>query len=101
MPLSRRVLSLLTCSSLLGFAAPRLAFAEEDGAKIFAESCSSCHTAKTRPLDDVHLTREQWKEAIDKMIPLGAEVPEKKIPALLDYLARTHGPAGTSIDGGK
>lgn len=77
------------------------AVAADDGTKIFAESCSPCHSAKMRPLDNKHLTREQWKDTIDRMIDQGAEVPKKKIPELLDYLVQTHGPAATAPDAGK
>ncbi len=101
MPSSRILLSLAFCSTLLGLAAPRLAVAEDEGAKVYAETCTQCHTAKTRPLDDKHLTREQWKEAVDKMIGMGADVPDKKIPVLLDYLVRTRGPADAAPDAGK
>jgi len=87
-------LALFLCSFLLGLAAPRLAVAADDGAKTFKEVCSQCHTAKVRPLDNQHLTKEQWKQAVTKMVDLGAEIPKEKMPALLDYLASTHGPAG-------
>ena len=84
---------LVFCSTLLGFAILRLALAADDGAKTFKEVCSQCHTAKVRPLDNKHLTNEQWNQAVTKMVDLGAEVPKEKVPALLDYLASTHGPA--------
>jgi hypothetical protein len=54
-----------------------------------------------RPLDNIHQSRDQWKDAVDRMIDQGAEVPKKKIPELLDYLVRTHGPAATTSDAGK
>lgn len=90
---------LFLCAALLGFATPCLAVAAGDGAKIVAEVCSRCHTASTRPLDKMHLTREQWNEAIERMMGYGAEVPNGKIPELLDYLVRAHGPAGAATDG--
>ena len=87
--------------TLLGFTAPHFALAADDGAKTFKEVCSSCHTAKVRPLNNKHLTKEQWKQAVDKMVALGVEVPKEKIPDLLDHLVRTQGPAGAAGDGGK
>jgi mono/diheme cytochrome c family protein len=90
-------LLLILYSTLL--AVPCLA--ADDGAKIVDEVCSGCHTAKTRPLDKMHLTREQWSEAVEKMIGFGADVPKAKIPALLDYLVRTQGPDGTAADADK
>jgi hypothetical protein len=97
---SCKMVLILFCS-LLGFVVPFLAFAADDGAKTFQESCSPCHTAKVRPLDNRHLTREQWKDTIDRMIDQGAEVPKAKKAELLDYLVSTHGPAGDASDAGK
>ncbi len=66
----------------------------DEGEKVFQDACSACHDAKTRPLDKVRLTRQQWKETIERMEGLGADVPGgEKRKALLDYLERTHGPA--------
>ncbi len=86
---------------LLGFSVPCLAVAVDDGAKVFEESCSPCHSAKVRPLDSTHLSRRQWEETIDRMIDMGTEVPKKKKAELLDYLVSTHGPAGVATDTGK
>lgn len=86
--------TLFFCFTLCGFTAPHFALAADDGAKTYKEVCTQCHTAKVRPLDKKQLTKEQWNQAIKKMVDLGAEVPKEKIPALLDYLARTRGPAG-------
>lgn len=84
-------IGLLAASLLLS--APRSAAAAEEGEKIFQEACSSCHNAKQQPLDGKHLTREKWKDAIEKMEGNGAEVPTgKKLETLLDWLVRTNGP---------
>jgi hypothetical protein len=64
----------------------------EDGENFFRESCLPCH-AKTRPLDNIHKTREEWKETVERMIDQGAEVPKRGKDALLDYLSSTHGPS--------
>lgn len=92
-------LLLLVCSALLGSATPCLA--ADDGARILAEVCSECHTAKKNPLDNVHLTRGDWSETLERMLGYGAEIPKGKIPELLDYLVKTHGPAGTTGEGEK
>jgi cytochrome c5 len=92
---------LVLISLLLGCAAFGFAATADDGAKVFADSCSPCHSAGSRPLDTVHLTRAQWEETIDRMIGFGADVPSKKMPALLDYLVNTHGPTGASTDADK
>jgi hypothetical protein len=94
-------LSVLFGSALLGFPLPCLAVDADVGAKVYADACTPCHTEKMRPLDKTHMTREQWKESIDLMIAHGVEVPKGKIPALLDYLIRTHGPVGTPAGAGE
>ncbi len=74
-------------------AAPRLSVRADEGEKLFKETCGGCHDAKTRPLDAVRMTREKWKEAVERMAGLGADIPSgKNLSDLLDYLARTHGP---------
>ena len=75
-------------------AAPRLALAQEAGAKAFAETCSACHSAKIRPLDQKRMSRDEWKKAVDKMVDMGAEIPKDKAAQIVEYLARTQGPEG-------
>jgi mono/diheme cytochrome c family protein len=66
----------------------------DPGEAVFKESCSGCHGPKSKPLDAVRLTREKWKDQVERMEGLGAEIPSgKKLEALLDWLAKTHGPA--------
>jgi cytochrome c5 len=65
----------------------------DGGEKIFQETCGACHDAKTRPLDAVRQTRAQWKDTVEKMEGLGAQIPSgQKLTELLDWLERTHGP---------
>jgi cytochrome c5 len=67
---------------------------DDEGARVYREACTSCHDAKTRPLDALRLSRAQWKASVDRMEGLGTDVPTgKKLSALLDYLERTRGPA--------
>jgi len=88
--------------TLLGTAGAGIAAAVDDGSGVFGEACSGCHTQKVRPLDNVHLTREQWKSEVERMIDQGAEVPKGKMQELLDYLVSTHGPVSTApAEGGK
>jgi cytochrome c5 len=82
----------LSLAVSFGFAAPRLVLAAEEGEKAFSETCSACHTAKIRPLDKKRMSKDEWKKAIDKMATLGADIPKDKVPQILDYLAKTHGP---------
>ena len=87
---------LILCSAVLALGAPHATIAGDEGAKIVEEVCSSCHTEKLRPLDKMHLTRAEWADAVERMNGYGAEVQKKKLPELLDYLARTYGTAGAS-----
>ena len=89
-----RTIECALAAGLFAFAMPAIAAGADEGAKVYEEVCTSCHTAKNRPLDGKHLTREQWNEAIQRMVGFGAEIPKGKMPALLDYLVRTRGPAG-------
>jgi DNA-directed RNA polymerase subunit RPC12/RpoP len=60
--------------------------ADMSGAQTFAEACTICHRKDHRPLNNLHLTKAQWKEAIERMEDYRRGVPEAKRPALLDYL---------------
>lgn len=81
----------LACAAAL-FVLPAVAVAADEGEKVYQETCTSCHDAKTRPLDQIRLTRDQWKDAIERMEGQGAQIPSgKKLAALLDWLERTHG----------
>ena len=82
---------LLVCALLT----PSASQAAED---MVDQYCSSCHTPKTRPLDKVRLTRDDWKDTIERMLGYGADIPKSRIPALLDYLAETHGPSSGTAD---
>lgn len=89
---ARKRLLPLACAALL-LAASGAARAADEGEKVYQESCTSCHDAKTRPLDNVRLSRAQWKDAIERMEGQGAQIPSgKKLGALLDWLEKTHGP---------
>lgn len=72
--------------------------AVDPGAKVYQDSCLNCHKGK-ETLDQVRLTRDKWKEAVDRMSDSSFldPVPSKdKLKALLDFLARTKGPADTA-----
>jgi cytochrome c5 len=92
---------LFLCATMLGFTAPAIAAPADDGAKIVADVCAACHTAKIRPLEKMHFTRAEWAEAVERMSGYGAEVPKDKLASLLDYLAQTQGPAAANGDAAK
>jgi hypothetical protein len=84
---------------VLGLVLPHLVSAANNGTAIFDDSCSGCHNSSSRPLNNVHLTKEQWKETVERMVSMGADVPSgKKLEILLDYLVSTYGPTGTATD---
>lgn len=100
-PSFRKLVAPLALTTTL-LAAPRLHARADEGEKLLQESCGACHDAKTRPLGSYRMTREKWKEAIDRMEGLGSEPPSgKKLNDLLDYLARTHGPESPPPEGKK
>jgi hypothetical protein len=53
-------------------------------------TCTQCHNASR--ITEQHLTRQEWSEQLDKMVALGAEVPDSDRPALLNYLSKNFGP---------
>ena len=75
--------------------------AMEPGAKVFRDSCLTCHKGN-QSIDQVRLSRAKWKEEVDRMIDSAFldPVPSKdQLRLLLDYLAKAKGPAdaaGTS-----
>ncbi len=85
------------CCAVIALTVPRAVVAADEGEKVYQDSCTSCHNAKSHPLEAVHLSRQQWKDAVERMEGMGTEVPSgKKLAALLDYLERTHGADGGS-----
>jgi mono/diheme cytochrome c family protein len=84
----------LLLGAALALAAPGASRAADEGEKVYQETCTNCHGPSTRPLDDVRMTRAEWKDAIERMEGQGAQIPSgKKLAAILDWLERTHGPA--------
>ena len=53
-------------------------------------ACTQCHNASR--ITEQHLTRQEWSTQLDKMVALGAEVPDSERPALLNYLTKNFGP---------
>ena len=58
---------------------------------LLQKNCQGCHDL--RPIHTSAMNAEGWTKTIRTMIDdNGAEVAEADIPALVSYLARTHGP---------
>ena len=63
-------------------------------------ACTQCHNASR--ITSQHKTRQEWSDQLDKMIGLGAEVPDSERAAFLAYLTKNFGPEkGTSAKGTK
>jgi hypothetical protein len=58
-------------------------------AKIKA-ACTQCHAASK--ITSQHKTRQEWSDQIDKMVGLGAEVPDSERAGFLNYLSKNFGP---------
>ncbi|MDO6415572.1 hypothetical protein Q4F19_14375 [Sphingomonas sp. BIUV-7] len=67
------------------------AAADAATAALIQKSCAACH-----PVGQVmtaHKSKEDWGATLDKMIGFGAQISDKDYDVMVDYLARTHGPA--------
>lgn len=53
-------------------------------------ACTQCHNASR--ITEHHMTRKEWSDQLDKMVGLGAEVPDAERAAFLDYLTKNFGP---------
>ena len=90
-------LGLLVAGTFTLIGSPK-SFAADDGAKIFEDNCTRCHTSqvlKEKYLKSKQLSRDEWKETLARMKDLGAEVPRGKQDVLLDYLVQTFGAGGS------
>jgi hypothetical protein len=58
-------------------------------AKIKA-ACTQCHAASK--ITSQHKTRQEWSDQLDKMVGLGAEVPDSERASFLNYLSKNFGP---------
>ena len=53
-------------------------------------ACTQCHAAAR--ITKQHKTRQEWNDQLDKMIGLGANVPDSDRKAFLNYLTKNFGP---------
>jgi quinoprotein glucose dehydrogenase len=53
-------------------------------------ACTQCHTAER--ITKQHKNRQEWSEQLDKMVGLGANVPDSERKAFLSYLTKNFGP---------
>lgn len=68
---------------------PPAAASADAGKKILEDYCAGCHDLELTT--NRKGTKSEWQEIVDRMNGRGAGVPEKDIPVLVDYLAKTYG----------
>ena len=59
--------------------------------KILTDSCTACHDLDL--VSGQHLGKDEWQGVVSSMIAKGASVGDKDLPVLVNYLAKTYGPA--------
>ena len=65
-------------------------FPPGDGKAIADSACIACHSADM--VRQQRLDEKQWTASVAEMIGWGAEVPENRRAALIDYLVKNFGP---------
>src|SRR6476661_7311973 len=63
---------------------------DEKGERLLNASCGGCHDL--RPVQASARDRDGWNEVVQNMLQKGADVSDKDIPLLLDYLVEHYGP---------
>jgi cytochrome c5 len=73
-------------------AAPMAAAAAQDeqGERLLNSGCGGCHDL--RPVQASARDRDGWNEVVQNMLQKGADVADKDIPVLLNYLVEHYGP---------
>lgn len=63
-----------------------------DGRALVEANCVMCHSLDYIPMNSVFLDRKGWEASVNKMIKvMGAPIPERDVPAVVDYLTRNYG----------
>lgn len=82
-------------AATVAFAAAQLP--DGDGKKILETSCTSCHGIDG--VTSMKLGKEGWEGLVSSMVSLGAQVDQKDVPVLIDYLVKNFGPADANPAG--
>jgi len=61
----------------------------EPGKMILENACTACHDLDL--VMDMKLTKDEWGDLVKSMISKGADVQDKDVPVLVEYLAKTYG----------
>jgi hypothetical protein len=70
-------------------AAPAAAAKEDPGKAMLDGFCGTCHDLDL--VSGRKGTVAEWQDIVDRMNGRGAGVPDKDVPALVQYLAKTYG----------
>ncbi len=84
-------------AATVAFAAAQLP--EGDGKKILETACTSCHGIDG--VTSMKMGKEGWEGLVASMVSLGAQVDQKEVPVLIDYLVKNFGPAGAKPEAGQ
>ena len=63
---------------------------DDQGERLLNSGCGGCHDL--RPIQSSARDRDGWNEVVQNMLQKGADVADKDIPVLLDYLVEHYGP---------
>ena len=63
---------------------------DDKGERLLNASCGGCHDL--RPVQASARDKDSWNEVVQNMLQKGADVADKDIPVLVDYLAEHYGP---------
>ena len=84
------VCAMVAAAALCGLLAAQSAPPDEANQKRLKHTCGGCH-----PVDLVtsqHLSREEWRATIEKMMDKGLDAPEDELEWAFDYLSANYGP---------
>ena len=68
--------------------APEDDLPEGEGKKILVASCTSCHDLTEVTKFRGYYDRKQWRDIVVTMMEYGAEVDERQVDVLADYLTQ-------------
>jgi cytochrome c5 len=63
---------------------------EGEGKKLLEERCASCHSLK--PVVSLKLGQSAWKKLLVKMVGYGAQLDDKEVDVVTEYLTKHFGP---------
>jgi cytochrome c5 len=61
----------------------------DPGKMILENACTACHDLDL--VMEMKLSKEEWGDLVKSMVSKGADLQDKDVPVLVDYLAKTYG----------